>query len=166
MGEGGLAGILEIVVPDGGDGEVVVVPEFAFILSAIGGDGGIFGVDGVSLAVFVEEVGETDFEEDVVILEVLLEFLFMLDDGVLEGDTVWADNVGIDDEVILGFGIADGHSLVPDHFAIGWFVVHTGNNGGKQYNNYRNDTDDTKCSFHVTPSLYSRVSRDIFHLLL
>ena len=51
----------------------------------------------------------------------------MLDDSVLKSNAVWADDVGIDDEVVFGVEIAGGHLLVPDHFGVGGFgLVHTG----------------------------------------
>lgn len=55
----------------------------------------------------------------------------MFDDSVFEGDTIRANDVGINDEIVFGFGITNGHGLIPDHFAIRWFVVHAGDDGGE-----------------------------------
>ena len=55
----------------------------------------------------------------------------MFDDGVFESNTIWADDIRINNEIIFGFRIANGHGFVPDFFAITWFVVHAGNDGGK-----------------------------------
>ena len=62
LGEGGFAESFEIIVPDGSDGEFVVIPEFAGFLGAVGGFGGVARVDGFGFAVFVEEVGEPNFD--------------------------------------------------------------------------------------------------------
>ena len=51
-----LSSFLEIIVPDSSNGEVVVIPEFTFVLSAIRSNSGVFGVDWVGFTVFVEEV--------------------------------------------------------------------------------------------------------------
>lgn len=64
--KGGFAGGGEVIIPNSSDGEVVVIPEFAFIFGAIGGDGGVARIDRVGFAVFVEEIGEADFVEDVI----------------------------------------------------------------------------------------------------
>ncbi len=129
--EGGFAGLFKVVVPNSGNSEIVIIPEFAFVAGTVRSNGGILGIDGVGFTVFVEEVGEADFEEDVIIFEILLELFFVFDDGVFEGDTIWADNVGIDDEVILSFRVTDGHGFVPHFVAVTWFGVHTGNDGGE-----------------------------------
>ena len=67
LGEGGFAVVFEIIVPDCGDGEVVIIPEFAFVFGAVGAESGVTGANRVGFAVFVEEVRETDFEENVVV---------------------------------------------------------------------------------------------------
>ena len=56
FGEGRFARLLEIIVPNGGNSEIVIIPEFALVACAIRGDGGIFRIDRVSLAIFIEEV--------------------------------------------------------------------------------------------------------------
>ena len=128
FGEGGFAEIFEIVAPNGGDGSIIIVPEFAFVAGAIGGDGGVARVDGLGFAIFVEEVGEANFEEDVVFFDVFLESVFVFDDGVFKGDAIGADEVGVDDEIVFGFEIADGHLFVPDLFGVGRLTSHTGGN--------------------------------------
>ena len=67
MGESGFAGSFEIIVPNGGNGEVVILPELTLVSSAVAGEGGVTRTDGVGLTVFVEEVGEADLEENVVV---------------------------------------------------------------------------------------------------
>ena len=63
--------------------------------------------------------------------DIFLEFVFVFDNGIFKSDTVRADNVGIDDEIVLGFGVANGHGGIPDFLSIGWFGIHAGNDGGK-----------------------------------
>ena len=103
------------------------------------------------LAVFVQEVGDAYFEEDVVVFEILLELFFVFDDGVFEGDTVGADEVGIDDKVVFAFGITGGHGLIPDFFVVVGFDVHAGNNGRKEHHDDCHDADDSKCFVHFPP---------------
>ena len=45
IGEGGFAGSLEIIIPDGGEGEIVIIPEFTFVFGAIGGESGVTGAN-------------------------------------------------------------------------------------------------------------------------
>lgn len=85
----------------------------------------------------------------------------MFDDGVFEGNTVGADEIGIDDEVVLGFEIADGHTLIPDFFGIGGLGGHTGDDGADQNSDNQDNTNDAGCFFHGSPP--SRDVRDIFH---
>ena len=54
----------------------------------------------------------------------------MFDDGVLEGDTVRTHEVGIDDEIVLGLGVADSHLGVPNAFGIGGLTIHAGCDSG------------------------------------
>ena len=54
----------------------------------------------------------------------------MFDDGVFESNTIGADEVGIDDEIIFGVEIADGHLLVPDHFGVAGLAVCASDNCG------------------------------------
>lgn len=75
----------------------------------------------------------------------------MLDSGALEGDTIGAHEIGVGDVVILGVEIADGHVFVPDNVGIGGLGAHAGNDGGNYYPGYEDDTNDSKCFFHVTP---------------
>ncbi len=128
FGDAGFATALEKVVPDAGDGFVIIVPEFAFVFGAISAQSRIAGVDGGGFAVFVEKVREANFEQNVVFGEIFLEFLFVLDDSVFESNTIRADKVGIDDEIIFGVEIADGHLFVPDHFGVAGFAGGAGNN--------------------------------------
>ena len=109
------------------------------------------GADRVGFAVFVKKVGKANFEEDVVIFEVLLEFFFVFDNGVVESDTVRTDNIGVNNEIVFGVGVAHGHGLIPDFFAIRWFDVHASNNGCYQNNYDGYDSENSKCFFHVSP---------------
>ena len=61
-GNGGFAEVFEVAIPDGGDNMIIIIPEFALVFGAVGGDGGVARVDGPRFAVFVEEVRETDFD--------------------------------------------------------------------------------------------------------
>ena len=87
----GFAGGFEKVIPDGGNCEIVIIPEFTFVLGAVGGNCGVPRMIGVGLAVFVEEIGEPDFDKDVVTLNVFLELFLVFNNGILESDTVWTD---------------------------------------------------------------------------
>ena len=87
----GLAGIFEEIIPDGANGIVVIVPEFAFVSSAVGGDGRVARVFWIGLAIFVKIIGETDFDENVVFCNVFLEIFFVFDYGVFEGKTIWTN---------------------------------------------------------------------------
>ena len=62
LGNGRFACIFEIIFPDSADGEVVIIPKFAFVFSAISSNGGITGVDGAGLAVLIEKIGEADLD--------------------------------------------------------------------------------------------------------
>ena len=132
LGEGAFAEVFEVIVPDGGDGKVVVIPELALIFGAVGGDGGVARVDGAGFAEFIEEVGEADFDKDVVLSDVILKFVLVLDDGVFEGDAIGADEVGVDDKVVLGLEVADGHVGIPDFFGVGGLGRHTGDDSGNE----------------------------------
>ena len=154
FGEGGFAEVFEVIAPDARDGGIVVVPEFAFVSGAVGGDGGVAGMDGVGFAVFVEEVGETDFDEDVVFGDVVLEIFFVLNDGVFEGDAVGTDKVGVDDEMVFGVGVADGGLRVPDFASGGGASRHTGDNGGDNNDYEYKNADNSKNFFHVAPLLF------------
>ncbi len=123
FGDAGFATTLEKVVPDAGDGFVIIIPELAFVFGAISAKGRVAGVNRGGLAVFVEEVREANLEQDVVFGEIFLELLFVFDDGVFESDTIRADEIGIDDEIIFGVEIAEGHLLVPDHFGVAGLAV-------------------------------------------
>ena len=89
--KGGFAKILEIIIPNATDGEVIIIPKLAFVFGAVGGDGGIAGVNWVGFSILIEEVGKTNFDEDVVFLDVFLKLIFVFDDSIFEGDTVGAD---------------------------------------------------------------------------
>ena len=93
LGSGGFAGAFEVIVPNGGDGEVVEVPEFVFVFGAVGGFGGVARIDGVSFAVFVEKIREADFDEDVVFFDVFFKVVFVFDDGVFKGDTIGTNEI-------------------------------------------------------------------------
>lgn len=41
FGDGTFAGTLEVIFPDAGNGEVVVVPETVFVFGAVGSNGGV-----------------------------------------------------------------------------------------------------------------------------
>ena len=75
----------------------------------------------------------------------------MLDDGIFKGDTIGTDDVGIDDEVIFGFGVANSGSGIPDFFGIFGLIIHAGDNGGKEHYDNRYDTDNTKNFIHDSP---------------
>lgn len=131
FGKGGFAGNCEIVIPDAINGEIVIIPEFAFVLGTIGGDGGVARVLRAGFAVLIKEVGKADFDKDVVLFDVFLEFVLMLNDGVFEGDTIRAKKIRIDNKVILGVGVTDGHLGVPNFFRVGGgFWCHAKSDGG------------------------------------
>lgn len=101
-------------MPDSGDGVTVVFPKLAFVTCAIGGEGGIFGMFGLKLAVAIEKVGKANFEENIVVFKIFFKFLLILYKSVFEGDAVGTDDVGVGDEIILGVFIANSHGFVPD----------------------------------------------------
>ena len=103
------------------------------------------------MAVFVEEVREADFDQNVVLFDVFVEFLFVFEDGVLEGDAVGADDVGVDDEVVFGVEVADGGLLVPDFVGIWGLLVEANDDGGKNDGDDTDDTDDSNDCLHGTP---------------
>ena len=117
--EGGFAEVFEEIVPDAGDSEIVIIPEFTLRFGAISGDGRVAGVDRIGFAKFVEEVRETYFDEDVVFFDVFLEFVFVLDDGVFEGNTVRADEIRVNNEVVFGIHVANGHLFIPNFVGVG-----------------------------------------------
>ena len=122
-------------------------------------------MDGPGFTKFVEEVGEADFDEDVVCFDVSLEVVLMFDDGVFKGDTVRTNEIGVDDEVIFSIHVANGGLFVPDFVGvIGGFRSHTDDNSSNNNCNDDNNTADSKNFFHFAP-LFAW-SRDIFHLLL
>ena len=88
----------------------------------------------------------------------------MFDDGVFEGDTIGTDKVRVDDEVVFGFEITDGHAFIPDFFGVGGFGSHTGDDGADQNSDNQDNANDSGCFFHGFPP--SHDVRDIFHLLL
>ena len=89
--KGGFAGSFKVVIPNAGNGEIVIIPEFAFFFGTVAAKGGVAGVDRIGLAIFVKEVGEADFVEDVVFFEIFFKIFFVLDNSVFEGDTIWAN---------------------------------------------------------------------------
>ena len=89
--EGRFAEVFEIIVPNATNSKIIIVPEFAFVFGTIGGHSRIARMDRVRLAVFIEKVGETYFDENVVFFDVFLEFVFVFDNGVFEGDAVRAN---------------------------------------------------------------------------
>ena len=88
FGNGGFAETFKIIVPDSGDGFVVIIPEFAFLFGTVSGDGGIAGVDGVGFAEFVEEIGEADFVENIVLFDIFFKIFLVFNHGVFKGDTI------------------------------------------------------------------------------
>ena len=129
--ESGFAEIFEIIIPNTGDSEVVIIPEFAFLLGAVGGDGRVAGMNRVRFTIFIKKIRETDFDEDVVLFDILMEFVFVLDDGVFKGDAVRADEIGVNDEEVFGIWITDSHFGIPDFFGIGDFPwSHAEGDGG------------------------------------
>ena len=139
---GRFAGLFEVVVPNGGNGFVVIIPEFTFLFGAVSALSRVARVDGVGFAVFVKKIRKTNFEKDVIFFDVFLESFFVFDDGVFECDTVWTNEIGVDDEVI--FGVETTHSCfgVPDFFGIVWFArVHAGDDGGDNDYNYGNNAE-------------------------
>ncbi len=159
FGDSGFAGCFVIVVPDVGNGVVVIVPEFALVSSTVGGDGGVTGADGIGLAEFVEKIGEANFEKDIVFGEVFLKVFFVFDDSVFKSDTIRADEVGVDDEIIFGFEVANGHLLVPDFFGVRRFVVHAGGDGGDDEDSDGNNTKDAEKLFHFLDSCLDFLAR-------
>ena len=117
--EGGFAEVFEEIVPDAGDSEIVIIPEFTLRFGAVGGDGRVAGVDRIGFAKFVEKVRETDFNEDVVFFDVFLKFVFVFDDGIFESYTVRANEIRVNDEVVFGIYVADGHLFVPNFISVG-----------------------------------------------
>ena len=75
-------------------------------------------MDGVTFAKFIEEVREANLDENVVFGDIFLEFVFVLDDGVFEGDTVRANKIRINNEVIFSIYIAGGRLFIPNFFGI------------------------------------------------
>ena len=41
FGGGTFAGTLEVIIPDAGNGEVVIIPETVFVFGTVGGNGGV-----------------------------------------------------------------------------------------------------------------------------
>lgn len=89
--KGGFAGSFKVVIPDAGNGEIVIIPEFAFFFGTVAAKGGVAGVDRIGFAVFIKKIGKANFVKNVVFFEVFFEIFFVLDDGVFEGDTIWAN---------------------------------------------------------------------------
>ena len=101
------------------------------------------GTDGIGFTVFVEEVGEAYFEKNVVIFDVLLEFCFVFDDGVVEGDTIGANYIGINDVIVFGVRVTHGGCDVPNFVGMGRFVIHAGDNSSDEYNYDCYDSEDS-----------------------
>lgn len=125
-------------MPDGGNGVAIVFPELAFVFGAVGGDGRVVGVLGLELAIAVKEVRKAYFEKNVIFFYVFFEFVFMLDDSVLKGDTIWTDNVGVSVEIIFSVFVPDGHFFEPNLARGGSLDSHAGDDGCKYNNNDSN----------------------------
>lgn len=75
----------------------------------------------------------------------------MFYNGVLEGYAVGADDVRINDEIILGVDVANGHLFVPDFFGVGGFTIHAGDDGGDEDADDCDDANDSKSFIHDAP---------------
>ncbi len=165
IGDAGFAICFEEILPDFGDGEIVEIPEFALVSGAVGGLGGVAGVDRAGFAVFVEKIGEADFEIDIFFFEIVLEILFVFDDGVFEGDTVGTDEVGIDDKMILGVWTTHGHPGIPGFFFGDWGLGSgTSDNASNNKGKYDDNSSADKAVFDDFIHEFSFSSLDIFHL--
>ena len=118
-----------VVVPEGGEGGVVVIPEAAGAGGAEGGFGGVARV--VNVIPLVEHIGETDFKEDVVLVKIGEEFVPVVHDGAREDVAIGTHEVGIHDVMVLSVKIADGGGFIPDLLAGGGGVGETGENDGE-----------------------------------
>ena len=159
---------MEVIIPDASDGKIIIIPEFTLRFGAVGCDGRIARVDRIGFAKFVEEVRETYFDEDIVFFDVFLEFVFVLDDGVFEGDTIRADEIRINNKIVFSVHVANGHLLVPDFVGIrGLFGRHAKSYGGNNYYDDGDNATDSKKFFHFSPFSPSWLLllswRDIFH---
>ena len=81
----------------------------------------------MTFAEFIEKIGEANFDEDVVGVDVFFELFFVFEDGVFESDAIGAHDIGINNEIIFGIEIANGGGGIPDFFGIGW-LDHAGDN--------------------------------------
>ena len=115
--------------------------------------------NGVSFAEFVKKIRKANFEKDIVFGEVFLEVFFVFNYSVFKSDAIRADEVGIDDEVVFGFEVANSRLFVPDFFGVGRFVVHAGNNGGNDNDDDSNDAKDAKEFFHFFDSCLDFLAR-------
>ncbi len=93
------------------------------------------GMLGMGFAVFIEEVGKSDLDYDIMFFEVFFEFAFVFEDGIFESYTIWTNKVGIDDKVVFGINIAYRHVFIPDFFGVGW----PGGDAGDNCCNYNAD---------------------------
>lgn len=75
-------------------------------------------MDGATFAKFIEEVREANFDENVVFGDIFLEFVFVFDDGVFEGDTVRTNEIRINNKVIFSIYVAGGRLFIPYFFGI------------------------------------------------
>ncbi len=123
-GESFFAVDFEVIVPDGGNGMAIVFPEFAFVTGAVGCDGRILRMLSLELAVEIEEIREAHLEKNVISFDIAIEIIFVLNDSILEGNAVRANNICIGDIVILGIFVANGQLFVPDFLGGGDRIVH------------------------------------------
>ena len=156
--KGGLAEGFEIIIPDCSDSGAIIIPESAFVFGAVGGDGGIVRVDWARFAVAIKEIRQADFYQNVILLNIFFKAFFVFKDGILKSHAVRTHNIGINNKVIFGIKVSDGHIFVPDNLGIGWLNIHAGNNGGKNYDYDSDNCANSKTFLHEPPFL------DIFHL--
>ena len=92
----------------------------------------------------------------------------MFDNGVFESDTIRANEVRINNEVIFSFWVAECHFGIPDTVGVAGFVIHTDGNGCDNNDDDGDDAENSKKLFHLTPfsPCFYCAWRDIFHLLL
>ena len=84
--------------------------------------------------------------------DVFIKLLFVFKDGVLESHAIRANDVGVNDEVVLGVDIADGGPLVPNFLRIGRFLIKTEDDSGKNDYDDADDADNSNGFLHETPS--------------
>ena len=126
-----------VVVPEGGEGGMVVIPEAVFTGGTVNGLGGSAGVfDAIAL---IKHIGEADLEENVMLVKISEEFVPVVHHGTREDVAIGTHEVGIHDVVILGVEAANSGGFIPDLLANGRAVGETGEDDGKDEDDDGND---------------------------